>query len=1474
MSRSLASKSGVSTAVSLQAEEGFEPSADPGSESRARARRILASLLACAAVSGFVVDGRAWALPSPDVVVNLFASSAQVLGLLTVILGKWFFSGRRKMVAAGAPSRAYRTAFYVSAGLCVLSLAAWGLSAAHQADLRMRRLQVNITRESKEDGRKIADLSLKETGYGEQQKRKDGIQTEWLEGSIARHEPLQMLDIRETEEVEMGVIPGVRHVRFPDLMKAPEEYLDKSRPVYLFCANGNRSAEMATFLAEKGYTSSFMIGGYEKWVAEERHLETPGGAPRTELRALPDFANKDVLLDTPDVVALMEKRDVLFVDVRYPGDFNEFGHLPGAINLTIRKLTTPELDEALTALPKKPIIVPCYDRRSSFFALILGVRISRMGGEFLGRYTVPNDFSIPKADKAHVAAWNARHQDESLLTVASAPLAGALKGIDARAGSLAISILILVALIRLAVLPLTLKSDRDRVVQARLDPKLKALRASMRDDPAGLSRSTTQLLRANKVRPFLNLAAAVAQLLLFTGFFSVVSEASSSSTQRFLWMPALGKPDPRHILPVAIAVLLVALLAVTAKQITKTRIAVMIAAGGGLFALVLGLSSGTNLYLTANLGLLVLQSAIVGWVVGAERSTKPRRRLASLDSQDVVPLRYANAVSGCGGKATRLAALIDAGMPVPDGFVVRGRAIDVWRSAGVWSADCRERITRELANLRSEKVAVRSSGLNEDGQDRSYAGVFESILDVRAEGLLDAIGKVAESLSSDRARIYSNRQVETGSIVVQTMVPAEYAGVLFTEHPGHAGSCAVELVAGLGDELVSGRVDPMSFEFGRTSGRLRGDQTPPIDLAPLLALGREVESLFGRPQDIEWAYARGRFFLLQARDITRLCTRGADAEAIRESERARLLELARGAAPEEPVFAQNELSELLPEPTPFSREWMEEMWAYGGSTDLACRSLGIPYDVLPDSPRFTVGVFGSLYVDKREEKRRLAKGPGTLAAFRLSRAHEEIERSWREDYLPGFLREMRMREAMDLSRLTFDEAVDLLRRTLQGFLTEDYVRAEIINIAADFYLKVAVRDLEKAREDPVVHLSRLPKTVVAEAMDLLARVGRGEAELSEFMSLYGHRAPQDYELSHPRFREAPELAMSMASRSVAGPVVRHGPAPTAPPTIEKRVLRLSVERASRFQALKEEAKHHSMREVAFLRSLVLEIGKRLGVGDGVFYLTPAEVQRLTEADLAKSEAAAVILSRQEAAEALEPVRLPREVTVADLELLDVEGGSGLLLAKGTGNLSGKRISGRGDVSGRVRVLRNASEIDSFQKGEILVARFTDPTWMSVFPLAGGIITEVGGWLSHAAIQAREHDITGIVGVAGALDALMDGELVSLRADGTIERFGDRRTEDRVPVSLPVDLQRHAERLEGRLADLSSHGALLHVPGRTLSLGEELTLETEAAADPLGATVVRNGIPGIYGLRFRRTLEAERIEWLGSKTNSRTVQGAA
>jgi membrane protein insertase Oxa1/YidC/SpoIIIJ len=163
-----------------------------------------------------------------------------------------------------------------------------------------------------------------------------------------------------------------------------------------------------------------------------------------------------------------------------------------------------------------------------------------MGGEFLGRDTVPGEFSLPRKDREHVAAWKARHEDQTLLSVAAAPLSGALDLIQGKVPSLALSILILVVLIRLCILPLTLKADRDRIRLTKLEPRLKALTAELRDDPEALSSATSRIHRENGIRPVFNLFATVAQLVLFSGFFSVVNEACKGSTQGFLWLPALG----------------------------------------------------------------------------------------------------------------------------------------------------------------------------------------------------------------------------------------------------------------------------------------------------------------------------------------------------------------------------------------------------------------------------------------------------------------------------------------------------------------------------------------------------------------------------------------------------------------------------------------------------------------------------------------------------------------------------------------------------------------------------------------------------------------------------------------------------------------------------------------------------------------------------------------------------------------------
>lgn len=255
----------------------------------------------------------------------------------------------------------------------------------------------------------------------------------------------------------------------------------------------------------------------------------------------------------------------------------------------------------------------------------------------------------------------------------------------------------------------------------------------------------------------------------------------------------------------------------------------------------------------------------------------------------VVPL--AQAGRDCGGKAAALAVLLRAGLPVPDGFVVTEPAPD---PAAVAAA---------LRRLRPGAYAVRSSGLGEDGAEASFAGQLETVLGVRDTGeVLAAIRRCAASGDTPRARAYRQR-LGLGDragvpVLVQELVPADRAGVLFTRDP-RDGSDVLVLNAswGLGESVVSGSVVPDEVTVWRDgSTRITfGDKQTRLDPGPdgtirsavpeadrfrvcldqaeiarLADLGHRCEQLFGRPQDVEWAASGGRFWLLQSRPVTTL----------------------------------------------------------------------------------------------------------------------------------------------------------------------------------------------------------------------------------------------------------------------------------------------------------------------------------------------------------------------------------------------------------------------------------------------------------------------------------------------------------------------------------------------------------------------------------------------------------------------------
>src|SRR5215831_7596834 len=266
----------------------------------------------------------------------------------------------------------------------------------------------------------------------------------------------------------------------------------------------------------------------------------------------------------------------------------------------------------------------------------------------------------------------------------------------------------------------------------------------------------------------------------------------------------------------------------------------------------------------------------------------------------------ASDVAIAGGKGANLGELTCAGFPVPDGFVLTTAAYAVAaRAAGVDPRDpaaAAERLRTApvpgaiaatardaYAALGGGPVAVRSSATAEDLPGASFAGQQDTILNVTGEeALLDAVRRCWASLWNERAVAYraANGIDDTTlalAVVVQRMVDATVAGVLFTANPitGTRRRAAIDAVRGLADALVSGAVDPDHYLVDARSGRIvdrRGDALDDARLRELAAMGVRVETHYGAPQDIEWAVDHGgKLWLVQSRAITTLYPLPADA---------------------------------------------------------------------------------------------------------------------------------------------------------------------------------------------------------------------------------------------------------------------------------------------------------------------------------------------------------------------------------------------------------------------------------------------------------------------------------------------------------------------------------------------------------------------------------------------------------------------
>ncbi len=264
-----------------------------------------------------------------------------------------------------------------------------------------------------------------------------------------------------------------------------------------------------------------------------------------------------------------------------------------------------------------------------------------------------------------------------------------------------------------------------------------------------------------------------------------------------------------------------------------------------------------------------------------------------------VRLAEASDAAQYGNKAVRLGAALRAGLPVPDGLAL---SVD-FVSSVAQAAEGRLAELERLLTLGGGFIAVRSSASAEDSARASFAGQYPTELNVTtALGLGTALQRLALSAHSESAALYRQHMGITSppkvAAIVQGMIDAEVAGVLFTRDPlSGAATCLIEASWGLGEAVVGSRVTPDSFRLdaqGKVGERRAGAKEAELQLRPggglqevtvsgsrvrslclndtqlqqLFALASRCTRLFGAGLDLEWAYTKGEVFLLQCRPIT------------------------------------------------------------------------------------------------------------------------------------------------------------------------------------------------------------------------------------------------------------------------------------------------------------------------------------------------------------------------------------------------------------------------------------------------------------------------------------------------------------------------------------------------------------------------------------------------------------------------------
>ncbi len=763
-----------------------------------------------------------------------------------------------------------------------------------------------------------------------------------------------------------------------------------------------------------------------------------------------------------------------------------------------------------------------------------------------------------------------------------------------------------------------------------------------------------------------------------------------------------------------------------------------------------------------------------------------------------------------------------------------------------------------------QAYAVRSSATAEDLPDASFAGQQDTYLNIIGEeGLLTAVQRCWVSLFTDRAILYRvqnqflHRDVQF-SVVVQQMVMAEKSGTLFTADPltGHRHTLTIDASFGLGEALVSGLVSPDSYQVDKRARQIIARQTADKQVAifpkkgggtrqetldsvqrkqavladaqilALAELGGRIEAHYGLPQDIEWAIADDKIYLLQARPITSLYP----IDGLRSPDDSLHIYFSMGHQQNMtramPPLSLSSFPVLIPAGHGTSQFKNDYLRANGGRLFI---DLTVPlrHRLLRHVAFGATVQFNALAPEtlraamRRPEFQRPSRLHFSFASLKFVAAFFRRIQSalWRQD-LTSFV---------DRTNALIDQFLDETARKLKAHpVGQEQIQAALTAMPGlfPFFMNWVPQFVAgEAAKRLIVRLGRkwlepdelealtlgLPGNVVTE-MNLvigdLADIARQSPPLVEwfgqlgddgrswleqaaqlegsapfmaawdvFIKQYGARGPAEIDIMMPRWCEEPlpvlQVIASALRRAAGSHRVQHDKLLLAREAATARLLD-AAGRGLRHRLINRLVhvattvggmrEHHKFVAVRFLQVVkeILLQNASVLTANGKL-ACPDDIWFLTWEEL--------LALWEEEGERITAVIPQRRADLAHYQkltppLVVTSDGESPVVQYHVENAPPGALLGNpvspGVIEGIVRVVHDP-QTEALNPGEILVAPFTDPGWTPLFINAGGLIMEVGGSLTHGSVVAREYGIPAVVGVREATSTLQTGQRV--RVDG-------------------------------------------------------------------------------------------------------------